>query len=196
MLLKGLLLAVVTTSSVASAAPSPVTVNVGLGVSAQRWNDDLGIDQDSRGLQLDAVLYVQLGVVVYRDLVVMVHGSTTAPKISSAIHEMSGQTTRLPFRYIPIEAGIGVEYTFPYDIWVSPWVGLEKLAVWNLASDLENPTSFAFGFEAGIDLYQDATGSRTGLFVKSTLMPHLHPTGDNESAYFLQLAAGIAYRFR
>jgi hypothetical protein len=102
----------------------------------------------------------------------------------------------VPFRYLPIEAGIGAEYTFPYDIWVSPWVGVEKLAVWNLDSDLANPTSFAFGFEAGIDLYQDDTGSRTGVFVKTTLMPHIHPTGNNESAYFLQLGAGIAYRFR
>jgi hypothetical protein len=194
---KALVFAVVVASTVASADPSPVDLNIGLGVTEQRWNDDLDIDQDSKGLKLDAVLYVQVGVPVYRDLVVMVHGSTTAPKIlSTVLTSTSGQTTSVPFRYLPIEAGIGVEYTFLYDIWASPWVGIEKLAVWNLDSDLANPTSFAFGFEAGIDLYQDDTGSRTGLFVKTTLMPHIHPTTGTESAYFLQLGAGIAYRFR
>ncbi|MEO8846687.1 MAG: hypothetical protein ABI591_27315 [Kofleriaceae bacterium] len=190
---------VIAAGRVAAADPSPVDLNIGLGVTGQRWNDDLTIDQDSKGLELDAVLYVQVGVPVYRDLVVMVHGSTTAPKILNANNPnpIPGQTVQaLPFRYLPIELGVGAEYTFPYDIWVSPWVGVEKLVVWNLDRDLANPTSFAFGFEAGIDLYQDDTGSRTGLFVKTALMPHIHPTGANESAYFLQLGAGIAYRFR
>jgi hypothetical protein len=187
---------IVAVSRVAAADPKPVDLNIGLGVTEQRWND-VDIDQDSNGLKLDAVLYVQIGVPVYRDLVVMVHGSTTAPKILSAVHvtAVSGQTVPAPFRYLPIEFGIGAEYTFPYDIWVSPWVGLEKLATWNdLPGDLDTPTSFAFGFEAGIDLYQDDTGSRTGLFLKTTLMPHIHPS--SESSYFLQIAAGIAYRFR
>jgi hypothetical protein len=195
---KALALAVVVASRVAAADPKPVDLNIGLGVTEQRWND-VEIDQDSNGLKLDAVLYVQIGLPVYRDLVVMVHGSTTAPKILSAIHDtgVSGQTTPAPFRYLPIEFGIGAEYTFPEDIWVSPWVGLEKLATWgDLPGDIDTPTSFAFGFEAGIDLYQDDTGSRTGLFVKTTLMPHIHPTTSNESAYFLQIGAGIAYRFR
>jgi hypothetical protein len=195
---KALELAVVVASRVAAADPKPVDLNIGLGVTEQRWND-VDIDQDSNGLKLDAVLYVQLGVPVYRDLVVMVHGSTTAPKVLNAIHEtgFSGTTVPAPFRYLPIEFGIGAEYTFPEDIWVSPWVGLEKLATWgDLPGDIDTPTSFAFGFEAGIDLYQDDTGSRTGLFVKTALMPHIHPTGINESAYFLELGAGIAYRFR
>jgi hypothetical protein len=193
---KALVFAVVAASRVAAAEPKPVDLNIGLGVTEQRWSD-VDIDQDSDGFKVDAVLYVQIGVPVYRDLVVMVHGSATAPKILSAVHvtPVSGQTVPAPFRYLPLEFGIGAEYTFPYDIWASPWVGLEKLAAWNdLPGDVTNPTSFAFGFEAGIDLYQDDTGSRTGLFLKTTLMPHIHSSA--ESSYFLQIAAGIAYRFR
>ncbi len=199
---KALVFVVVAASRVAAADPKPVDLNVGLGVVEQEWHD-VSLAPDSNGLELDAVLYVQIGVPVYRDLVVMVHGSTAAPKILNAIHDtgFSGQTINAPFRYLPIEFGIGAEYTFPEDIWVSPWVGLEKLATWGgLDGDFVNPTSFAFGFEAGIDLYQDDTGSRTGLFVKTALMPYIHPFRDNEntyySSYFLQIAAGIAYRFR
>jgi len=198
---KALLFAVVMTSTVASAGPSPVTVNVGLGVAEQRWDDDINIDRPSEGFNLNATLYAQVGIPVYPDLAIVVHGGISAPKLLYAYpfcsDPMPGQPTNsYPFHFIPLEVGVGVDYTFPSDVWVSPWIGLEKLAIYGLSGDLEAPASLALGLEAGIDLYQDDAGNRTGLFVKTTLIPSIHKTGENESANYLQIAAGIAYRFR
>jgi hypothetical protein len=198
---KALLFAVVMTSSVVSAGPSPVTVNVGLGVAEQRWDDDINIDPDSKGFMLAATLYAQIGIPVSPDLAIVVHGGISAPKLTYAYafcpDPFPGMTPdTYPFHYIPLEVGVGVDYTFPSDVWVSPWIGLEKLAIYGLSGDLEAPASLALGLEAGIDLYQDDAGNRTGLFVKTTLIPAIHKTGENESANYLQIAAGVAYRFR
>ncbi|HEX7699565.1 MAG TPA: hypothetical protein VF403_02550, partial [Kofleriaceae bacterium] len=84
MIPKALVFAVVMTSIVASADPSPVTINVGLGVAEQRWDDDLDIYTDSEGFNLSATLYAQVGVPLNRDVALVFHGGISAPKYSNA----------------------------------------------------------------------------------------------------------------
>jgi hypothetical protein len=160
-----------------AAADSPATLNVGLGVTEERWTDAQDLDGGSRGFAIDAALYVQGGPRVTPDLSIVIHGGISAPKIL-----VDTKTEQL--HYVPLELGLGVEYTFPYDIWASPWLGIQKIGTYG-AAVTNNPIAFAFGGEAGVDFYNDNQGSRTGLFLTA-----------EASKDFVAFGAGISYRFR
>ena len=170
-------LALVTVFSSVAAADPPATLNVGLGVTEERWTDAQDLDGGSQSFAIDASLYIQAGPRVTTDLSIVVRGGISAPKIL-----FDTKTEQL--HYVPLELGLGVEYTFPNDIWASPWLGIQKIGTYG-AAVTNNPIAFAFGGEAGVDFYNDNQGNRTGLFLTAAA-----------SKDFIALGAGISYRFR
>ncbi|MEP6862664.1 MAG: hypothetical protein ABJE66_18715 [Deltaproteobacteria bacterium] len=194
-------------STVAAADPAQWVGDVSLSAGVEHWSDWLlsNASTGSTGLtpdfQFHALLSLDGGIKISHELALIAHGSVTSPRYlyqyAFCDDPIPGEIqANSPFRYVAIEAGLGVEYQPTDGVWVSPWIGMLKLVLLGHVASLSQDAEPVYGLTGGFDVASDDAGNHLSI-VANVSYSRLR-TGSKyseEDSSYLDLTAGLAYRF-
>jgi hypothetical protein len=173
-------------------ADGPIAVAVALGPSAERLaNSDVTYYDNDNGYRATTTLHLDLGYRIEAIAALGIHvGLSRSANLGTGDTSSDGQRAG----YAPFEAGFGGTWVMADRLWIAPWVGV--LDILPTSSGSIPDRSLAFGFDAGVDLYQD-TGHRVGVFAGLTHSGDwtYTPFSENPSNGYTAVTIGAAYRY-
>ena len=177
--------------------------DVSIGMGLEDWNDAFvtakRFGNPSAPPQLHAALSGDFGVRISRSLALVARGSITSPRFLYYYNEcFDGDYTlqNYPFRYVALELGLGVEYEPTDGVWLSPWVGMLALVMFDETYSFRDnrAPALAYGLTVGFDLADYGARHHVSL-VASVSHATLNTGVTGLDASYLDLTVGVAYRF-
>ena len=173
----------------AEAAPQFVG-DVSLSVGAGRWTDSF---------EPHSLLSLDGGIKITPDLAVIAHGSVTSPHVytyyEACDDPMPGEIlNNYSFHWVAIEAGVGIDYAPTDAVWISPWIGMLKLAeldAWfsQLGRSAQQAAKPVYGLTGGLDVAADDAGNRL------SVVANVSYSRLGYDLSYVDLTLGLAYRF-